>query len=153
MHILARGEEELMKLLILGVIAGVWLITQIVAKVFKKPDGMRPPSRQKPQPQLGERWKRELPPVRVGRPGGPRVEVPPARTPPQRPLANRPPRINRPQPAMERRVMPSVQPQTVTAPPSPLPRREFLEALLQPRNLKKAYVLNEILQPPVSMRE
>jgi len=155
MHILASGEDELVKLLIAGIVGAFWLISQIASKVLKNPDKLRPPSRPKQEPELGERWQRELPPVRVGRPGGPMLEeLPPMRVPSQRPPTKRPPRLNRPEPAVQRRVMPAAQPATPSPTPKPpLPRREFLEALLQPRNLKKAYVLNEILQPPVSMRE
>lgn len=102
----------------------------------------------------------------VGRRGGPMYERPPAMPARSAPLPTRavtaPPVQRRPDLTPEyhgiaapisRSLRDTSDGKKAAAPTTgPLPRGEFIAALLQPRNLRKAYILNEILQPPVSMR-
>ena len=128
----AELENATLKVVVGVIVAVVWLAAQVAGSLAKK------------QP------KRPVPPGRTS---------PPAR-PPRVTQRTAPPRVNRPapKPAALRPTPPVVR--TVQARPSavpptakPLPRQQMVSVLLRPRNLKKAFVLTEVLGTPVSLRE
>ena len=156
----ASGDDPTVKLIIGVAIAAFWIIAQVIGSLTKKPDKTLPPSRNRPQPTTN------LPPVLQRPVPTPRSTVPPAKRPPPmrpqrtgpplrapdvrrlpaKPLAAAPP-MPRPAPATRAAL-------TQSAPAvQPMQQRELLGALLRPRNLRKAFVLTELIQPPVALRE
>lgn len=166
--------------LIMGLLAaGFWVVTQVFGKKTAKPDQRLPPTRPRPPalPPTLPQSRRSPPPRSMPRPQRAPVAVrrsesmyksTPAMPPRAAPMSTRP--VAAPPMANPRDLPPEYHglaanisrslrdtSDGITRPPAAaaariLPRAEFLSALLQPRNLKKAYILNEILQPPVSMR-
>lgn len=134
------------------------------------PRALEPPARRHPDlpgPRRGVLTQsgrpaptvRNRPDVRPPLWNRPPVKAPPLPQPLPKPARAMPPTPTAPRPApvVRRPAVAPVQAAVAQAPaaaaPDRLPRKEFLDALLKPRNLKKAYLLAEILQPPVALRD
>ena len=173
---LAQQEDPTLKIIIGVLFAGIWIFTQVLAawnerqkkkqrqqnrQIELPPDVIVPPSRQQPPPRRvppvsAEQAKREK-----------RIEQRPLRQqkqrtgPPPRPkiLQAPPPQQPRPpaRPAQAQQVfrqpvaVESAAEETPTATKMPAGSLR-LRTLLRPKNLRKEFILTEILQPPVSVR-
>lgn len=163
----ASGEDPTVKIVIGAVVAVIWVLSQIFGAMTKKPDQSLPPSRPRPRPQ---------PTVAPPTPMQQRTQMQPADVTQQ--ARQRPPQLRQPsqqvpkqparrQPPVRRQaVQPAVAPpsthrqpatarSTEVVPPAAakgMPQRDMIDALLKPRNLRKAYVLTELLRPPVALR-
>ncbi|HEX8323017.1 MAG TPA: hypothetical protein VF595_03810 [Tepidisphaeraceae bacterium] len=161
MYILAAGDDPTVKIVIGVVVAAIWIISQVIGALTKKPDQQRPPSRLPPTAGRPPDMPQRQPPM--GRTNVPRSQPP---VPPRIKRQKPPPVRQQPQTVQSRpapAALPTAQPFTRRAPladaPSPkpaaaagIPRRQMLNALLKVRNLRKAYILAEVLQPPVALR-
>lgn len=152
MPILAAGGEDPTVKIIIGVVVAVfWVIAQVAGALGKKEDKSLPlPSEQPPQPRPPRQTPRpdRVPPVqRRQKPQPPRRQPPPIR---QQPAYEAPPvarqRVMETVSEIERKASQS------PAKPGSLPRRQMINALLRPQNLRRAFVVNELLQPPVALR-
>ncbi|MGN6627145.1 MAG: hypothetical protein ACTHLN_11060 [Tepidisphaeraceae bacterium] len=135
------------------------------------PRTMEPPARRHPDlpgPRRGVLTQsgrpaptvRNRPDVRPPLVKPPPVMRAPVKAPPlPQPVRAMPPAPTAARPApVVRRPAVAPTPAAVTKAPAAaatdrLPRKQFLDALLKPRNLRKAYLLAEILQPPVALRD
>lgn len=176
-----NDEVSIFKLIVPILIALFWLITQILASVAEKKKKRSPPDTieippistepEKSVPQPGPPPKRVPQAPRQGRPRPPVRQ--PQRTmgqPKPPPLTARP---NKPQPLTTPPVhdIETSSPSQASAPilsSSPLATTEIgsslttshqgpdrmdrLRAILRPANLRKEFILTEILQPPVGLR-
>lgn len=156
----ASTEDPTVKLVIGAIVAVFWIIAQIAGAVSKKKDKSLPPSRPRqttvdqppvPRPTRQPQAKRQKPQPAVRR------QPPPLRQPGVTTFATPTPQI---QPVVRgaagtRRAEQALAAAASTATPAAnktLSQGQMVRALLMPRNLRKAYIVNEILQPPVSMR-
>ncbi|MGC4032668.1 MAG: hypothetical protein QM754_13240 [Tepidisphaeraceae bacterium] len=160
---LAAGDDSLVKIVIGLVVAVIWVAVQAYQKLTEKGDKKLPPSRppaeRRPPPvrqlpqdppitgQLPQRQNRPKPQRR------PQQSPPPVRTPPrlETPGVRAPAAMSELPPARPpRRAVGEAPPASGAA--QTLPRGQVVGALLKPRNLKKAFILTEILGPPVAMK-
>lgn len=164
MHILA-AQDPIVTLIVMLFFGVVWVLSQVMAAMAEKRKKQKGPP--VPRPPRGVPPDRPEP-VRESRPPRPpRGERPPVRQPstPKTTSRRRPPPLQS-----------SVGPVTAMEPPAyehelytaqayhtKLEKRETAKAespdslarvrtLLRPRNLRKEYILTEILQPPVALR-
>ena len=156
LFILAESDPTV-KLIIGLLIAVGWVIVQVFGALSKKPDKRLPPPA--PTPPSAERLPdSDRPPLRqvpVPAPAPPRLQRTKPKQRPKPPAPRPVATYQPPSPLAEsaRQAAERVIPTRATVPQrQSLPRRQTLRTLLQPQNLKSAFILNEILQPPVSPR-
>jgi hypothetical protein len=173
LHILASGDDDLVKLAIFAVIGVFWVIGHLAS--WLKKAGTNPNARAMPRqavtppaiPALKQALK-SAPPRLV-------PKVPPARLRPQQrqaAFAKRPgppplpPGARRPQPAYPQ--VPQQPPVAQVSRPAPAPRpaapvdsvpaarpafAASLNHWLQPDTLQKQFIITEIFQPPLGLRD
>jgi hypothetical protein len=183
LHILARGEDDAVKIIFGIIVVVVWIVSAIASQLKKQKQqqkkeadwerilreqtqGTPPQSQQQTPPVLRPQPQRTVPPPTPSRPR----PVPQAKkrsVPKQRPSPPRP--VSRPQsppprqvPAMARteesdthavltRQAPAAPVQPLRPPPSLT--TESLARWLRPATLRQQFILTEILQPPLSLRD
>jgi hypothetical protein len=159
--ILAESDPAV-KLIFFAIVIGFWIVGAIiksvkhVAEQQKLQERMRTVNRGAParQPQLAPEIARRLPPVMPARP------QPPARQAKLKAKAKRPARqVSQPAPVAVPQVPSGAVATNVFAekrePTASLPQSQALliGRLLQPDTLRQQFVLMEILQPPLALRE
>lgn len=168
--ILADAEDWL-RLLPLAIPILLWLIVSVAEAVKgtskKTPRRPRPPAQRRPETQPARpTGRRPVPPPRVQPPA---MRVPPPPVPvPRKPAQSRPPKRKAPPPVRrpeELEVILEAVPSRMRASTSPItdqPQKSQppatatalqLHRWLQPPTLQSQFILTEILQPPVSLRE
>ena len=174
-HMLAAGEDPTGKIIVGVAVAIFWVVSQVVAAMKKQPDKRRgaPPvlktprgasrgtvqqrNRDLPGPRPGILTRTGLSksaPMKVPTPARPPAAIPPARRAPAVASVPSVPKSSAGRGTSGTIVAAARTVVTKSAErPAPLARNEFVQALLRPRNLRKAYVLTEILQPSVALRE
>ena len=165
--ILAANDTDLLvKIAVFGVVAVIWAVSQAVGWLAGKKDKTLPPSR--PRPPLtpgGNLPTRRPPPLQRRQNQKPVPQPSPAKSVPQK-QTPRPAAMSVAVPALQTaRVQERVQ-QGMThaydarpqrSDPQPprgdvLPQRQVVAALLRQRNLRKAFVVTELLRPPLALR-
>lgn len=153
MSVLA-AQDPIVTIIVLLFFGGVWVLSQVLTALSnkKKQDQQQP---RPPRPPRGEP------------PGVPRPQREPR--PPRPPRSVPPPRQSMPQSVSRRQqsqsgpppleqvtnlraaVAPVYRAKESTETDGPT-RRDRLKSILRPRNLRKEFILTEILQPPISVR-
>ena len=175
--ILAADENDLLIKVGFFLLAGIiWAASQVVGWLNSKKDKTLPPGRSRQQQRTqGQPVQYRVPMEQPLRP------PPLQRRQQQSPVLQRPPALKSPRKQKQTRPVPvpataAPEPQKTRAqekvhqamthaydarpqrddplpvPADALPRRQVLDALLKPRNLRKAFIVTELLGPPVALR-
>ena len=160
------GEDPTVKIIIGVVVAAFGVIGQIIGAITKKPDKSLPPSKPRARPTVAlpapMQQRTEMRPVEVTqqvRQRPPQIRQPKQQMPKQQ-ARRQPPPIRRQAvqpvaaslPINRQPVVARSNEVVAPAAAKGMPQRDMIEALLKPKNLRKAYMLTELLQPPVALR-